>query len=147
MADEKQIIIGTNPDDVIRVMWGTGIKGNPETEVSTTNTFSGAIVDGTDNIPYTLEVDKIRNDNIKDHIKLSKKLDTMLTTRDDITVIDTIKPKGQDPYEVIDHYFGCLVDSNDYEVATDDLTTESLSFKAESRKREWKNLKTGQTFD
>lgn len=147
MADEKQIIIGSDVDGGIGVRWGTGIKSTPETSTSKTNTFSGAIVDGTDNIPYTLEVSKLRNDSIEEHIALSQKLDSMLKVADDVTVIDTVKPKGQDAYQIIDHYFGCILDGNDYEVKTDDLTAVSLKFSASSKVREWKNLVTGETFN
>lgn len=138
MADEKQIIIGS--DNVIGIMWGTGVKSSPDLSTSSTNTFSGAIVDGTDNIPYTIEVSRIRNDGMEQHMALSEKLDDMMKNGDDITVIDTMKPKGQDAYQVIDHYFNCLLEGNDFEMKTDELTAESLKFRASSKVREWKKV-------
>lgn len=139
MAD-KEVIIGTG-NEMINMLWGTGVKGNPETSVSSTNTFSGAIVDGTENVPYTLEINRLRYDNMDDHMRLSMKLDKMLQVSDTITVIDTVRPKGAVPYQIIDHYYGCIVDGgNSYEMKVDDKTAEGLKFKCESREREWKTL-------
>lgn len=140
MAD-KEVIIGTDEAGMFNVMWGTGVKGSPDTSVTSTPTFSGTIVDGTDKIPYTLEIDRLRYDKASTHMALSRKLDDMLVNPDDITVIDTVRPKGEKPYQVIDHYFGCIVDGgNGYEIKVDDKTAESLKFKCEGKEREYKYL-------
>lgn len=138
MAD-KEVIIGT--DEVLNVLYGTGVKGSPETNVSTTNTFSGAIVEGSADVAYTLEISKLRYEDMDGHMKLSMKLDKMLFEPDTITIIDTVRPQGETPYQVIDTYSGCVVDGgNSYEINVDDKTAENLKFRCTSRDRQWKPL-------
>lgn len=140
MVDDKQVIIGSEATGVISMMYGTGVKGSPETSESTTDTFSGAVVQGTRKVSYTLEIDKLRFEGMEQHMLLSQKIERMMEDGDDITVIDTIYPKGNDPYQVIDHYFGCIVNGNDFEIKPTENTAENLKFKASTRKREWKQL-------
>lgn len=136
---EKQVIIGTD-NEMVTMLYGTGVKGSPETSESTTPTFSGAVVQGSDKVAYTLEIDKLRYEDIDIHIALSNKLEKMMSEPDNITVIDTIYPKGSNPYQVIDQYFNCICTAYDDEIKPDDNTTESLKFKASKRVREWKKL-------
>lgn len=139
MVDDKRIVIGTDKS-VISMMYGTGVKGSPETQESTTDTFSGAVVQGKKDIAWTLEINKLRYEGMRQHQELSEKLDKMLAEPDNITVTETIYPKGDTPYEIIDHYFGCILTGNDYDIKPNDNTAENLKFKATSREREWKPL-------
>ena len=132
--------MGNKDTGVISMMWGTGVKGSPNVKNSDTPTFSGSIVDGTDNVSWGLEVNRLRYDDMETHMALDNKLISMMSEGEDITVVDTVKPKGQQPYEVIDLYVGCIVDGNDYEMSVEDLTTENLKFKASKRVRKWKRL-------
>ena len=138
---EKQVIIGTD-NEMINMLYGTGVKGSPETSESTTPTFTGAVVQGLSEVPYTLEIDKLRYEDVDTHIALSQKLEKMMAEPDNITVIDTIYPKGSNPYQVIDKYFSCICTAYDDEVKADDNTTESLKFKASKRVRDWKKLQS-----
>lgn len=140
MVDEKRVIIGNKNTGIISMMWGTGVKGSPNIENSDTPTFSGTIVQGTENVSWGLEIDRLRYDDMETHMALDAKLISMMSNPEDITVVDTVKPKGKPAYEVTDLYVGCIVDGNDYEMSTEDLTTESLKFKASKRKRSWKKL-------
>lgn len=139
MVDDKQVIIG-NEGSTISMMYGTGVKGSPETSESTTDTFSGAVVQGTRKVSYTLEIDKLRYEGMAQHMQLSNKIESMMENQEDITIIDTIYPKGNKPYQVIDHYYGCIVNGNDFEIKPTENTAENLKFKASTRKREWKEL-------
>lgn len=142
MADkepEKQVIIGTDKD-MINMLYGTGVKGSPETSESTTPTFTGAVVQGLSEVPYTIEIDRLRYEKRETHMALSQKLEKMMAEPDNITVIDTIYPKGERPYQVIDQYFNCICTAYDDEIKADDNTTESLKFKASKRVRDWKDL-------
>ena len=136
---EKQVIIGTD-NEMINMLYGTGVKGNPETSESTTPTFSGAVVQGLSEVAYTLEMDKLRVEDMDTHIALSQKLEKMMSEPDNITVIDTIRPKGKQAYQVIDKYFNCICTAYDDEIKPDDNTTESLKFKASKRERDWKKI-------
>ncbi len=141
MVDDKQVIFG-NPEttSVISMMYGTGVKGSPETSESTTDTFTGAVVQGTKKVSYTLEIDKLRFEGMEQHRLLSEKIESMMEDGENITVIDTIYPKGKNPYQVIDLYTNCITNGNDYEMKPTENTVENLKFKATSRKRDWKEL-------
>lgn len=147
MVDDKQIIMGSENTGVLSVMYGTGVKGSPETSESSTNTFSGSVVQGTKKVAYTLEIDKLRFEGMEQHQNLCAKIDGMMEKGDNITVIETVYPKDSHPYQVIDRYFGCIVTGNDYEIKPDDNTAENLKFKASSKKREWVALPEGYTND
>lgn len=137
--DDKRIVIGTG-NDMITMLYGTGVKGSPETKESSTDTFSGAVVQGKKKIAWTLDINKIRCENMEQHMALCLKVEDMLDTADDITVIETVYPEGDAPYEVIEHYFSCITTGNDFEVKPTDNTVENLKFKASSHSREWKKL-------
>ena len=139
MVDDKRVVIGTG-DTVISMMYGTGVKGSPETQESKTDTFSGAVVQGKKKGAWTLEINKLRYEGMQQHMELSNKLEEMMKVPDDITVTETVYPKGDAPYEVIDHYFGCIVTGNDYEIKPNDNTAENLKFSASGHSREWKQL-------
>ena len=138
--DDKQVLIG-NDGNVITMMYGTSVKGSPETQESSTDTFSGSVVQGSKKVSWTLDIGKLRYEGMQGHMELSQKLDSMMDTKEDITVIETVRPpKPAKPYQVIDHYFGCIVSGNDYEIKPTENTAENLKFKAETRNREWKEL-------
>lgn len=139
MGKDKQVIIGTG-NSQLQMLYGTGVKESPETSESTTNTFSGAVVQGAQEVAYTLEIEKLRYEGMDRHMQISQKIEEMMSVPDNITVVDTVRPKGERPYFVIKRYFNCITTGNDYEVKPDEHTVESLKFKSSRRKSEWKYL-------
>ena len=137
MADDKRVFIGSG-NSLINMLYGTGVKDSPETNESTTNTFSGAIVQGAGNVAYTLEIEKLRYEGMDRHMQISQKIEDMMSVPDRITVVDTVRPKGERAYQVIYRYFDCVTTANDYEIKPDEHTVESLKFKASRRTTEWK---------
>ena len=136
MADkesDKKILI-----DGITVAYATSVKASPETNSSSTNTFDGAITQGMDKVAWNVELEKVRYDSQMKHRELSQLLDEMLSTPKMVTVIEKVHTP-EESYIIKDNFFGCLLDGNDYEIKADDLTTESIKFKASSRKREYPN--------
>lgn len=134
MADKEAWIAG------MKMMHGTGIKCSPEVDNSTTKTFDGPIVRGSRNVPHSIEMNKVRYDSQITHRELSEKLLEMMDTPDIITIRETIRPMGEEPYVIVDNYYGCIVDGNDYEIKTDDHTVENLKFKASGMERKYENL-------
>ena len=130
MAD-KEVIIGGKT-----VMYATSVKASPETNSSTTNTFDGAITQGMDKVAWSIELSKVRFEDLTTHKELSQLLESMLSKSQMVTIRETVHSKTED-YVVKDNFFGCLLDGNDYELKADDLTSESIKFKASSRKREY----------
>ena len=138
MAD-KEIIIGSG-DNVITLLYGTSVKETPDisSNTSTTQTFSGPIIQGSEEIAYDIEIGRLRYEGKEMHKKLSEKLEEMLHIKDNITIIDTVRPAGEPAYSVISNYYNCLVTGNDYEMKPEEYTVENLKFRAEKRKRKWK---------
>ena len=130
MAD-KEIIIGGKT-----VMYATSVKASPETNSSTTNTFDGAVTQGLDKVAWSLELSKVRFEDLATHKELSELLDSMLSKPQMVTVRERVHSPTED-YIIKDNFFGCLLDGNDYELKADDLTSESIKFKASSRNREY----------
>lgn len=130
MAD-KEIIIGGKT-----VMYATSVKASPETNSSSTNTFDGAITQGMDKVAWNVELEKVRFEGLSKHRELSELLEGMLNKPEMVTVRETVHSREED-YVIKDNFFDCLLDGNDYELKADDLTSESIKFKASSRKREY----------
>lgn len=130
MAD-KQIII-----DGKTVMYGTSIKASPDTNPSTTSTFDGAITQGTDKVGWSIELSKVRFDDSASYKELHKTLDEMFVTPKVVTVRETVHT-SKETFTIVDNYFGCILDGNEYEIKPDDHTAESIKFKASSRERKY----------
>ena len=134
MADkesDKKIII-----DGHTVAYATGVKANPETNVSTTQTFDGAITQGMDKVAWSIELSKVRFEKSAKHKELNEILDNMFANPKMVTVIETVHAEDE-TYTIRDDYSGCIIDGNDYEIKPDDNTSESIKFKASSRERKY----------
>ena len=108
MADKQIIIAGK------RLMYGTSVKCSPEVQTSSTNTFDGAITQGLDNVSWNIEISRVRYDAKVTHQQLSQLIEEMFSTPHNVTIRETVKPSGQDAYTIVDTYYGCIVDGNDY---------------------------------
>ena len=134
MADKEVIIAGK------KMMHGTSIKASPETNESTTKTFDGAIVQGNKNVPYSIDLARVRYDDSTTHRELSEKVEDMMENSDIITIREIVRPAGETPYVIVDNYFECITSGNDYEIKPDDHTVENLKFKASRRERKYENI-------
>ena len=141
MADnDKVVMIGTG-DSAKEMMYGTSIKDSPETSESTTPTFNGAVVNGTKNVPYSIEISKLRYEGMSTHRELSEKVEDMMENPDTITIIEIVRPAGETPYKIVKTHHSCITTGNDYEIKADDHTVENLKFKSARRSTEYKELK------
>ena len=130
---DKEILIGGK-----KMMYGTGVKDSPEISDSSTKTFDGAVVQGLKDVPYTIEISKLRYENMTTHRELSEKVEDMMQNPDVITIRETVRPKGEKAYQVIKNHFGCITVGNDYEIKPDDHTVENLKFKSAKRTTKYK---------
>ena len=130
MADKKVIIDG------VTVAYATGVKANPETKTATTDTFDGAITQGMDKVAWSIELSKVRFEDSASHKELSQLLDSMMANPKMVTVIETVHSTNEN-YTIVDNYFGCILEGNDYEIKPDDNTSETIKFKASSRERKY----------
>lgn len=130
MANKEVIIDGK------KMLYGTSAKASPETNTSTTSTFDGVINEGLDEVPWTLEFSKLRYEGLASHREMSETLDKMISVPKMITIRETVHSVDE-TYTVVDNYFNCLVNGNDYEVKPEDKTVENLKFKAARRERKY----------
>ena len=128
MADKEVIIKGK------KMMYGTGIIASPETNSSSTSTFDGVITQGSDKIPWSIEISKVRYEDMATHKELSETVEGMLAKPEMVTVRETIQA-GDEVYTVVDNFYDCLTDGNDYEINPDEQTVENLKFRAARRER------------
>ena len=134
MAD-KELYIGN-----LKVMWGTNVKLSPETNITSTATFDDVVTDGTDKIPYSISMDRLRYGSQSDYMALHQKLDSMLTTPETVKIVETVRTPTE-TFKVIDYVYNCFVDTNDYEIKADERTVENLAFKGSSKTRKYEKLK------
>ena len=127
----KEIII-----DGKKMMYGTSGKASPETNTSSTSTFDGVINEGLDEVPWSLEFSKLRYESLATHKEMSETLDRMISVPAMVTIRETIHTP-EEVYTVVDNFFNCLVDGNDYEVKPEEKTVENLKFKAARRERKY----------
>ena len=59
---DKKVIIDSHT-----VAYATSVKANPETNVSTTQTFDGAITQGMDKVAWSIELSKVRFEGSEKH--------------------------------------------------------------------------------
>lgn len=130
MANKEVIIDGK------KMMYGTSAKASPETNTSSTPTFDGVINEGLDNVAWNLEFSKLRYEGLASHRELSETLDEMISVPKMITIRETVESVDE-TYTVVDNYFNCLVNDNNYEIQPEDKTVENLKFKAERRERKY----------
>ena len=115
MADKEVIIKGK------KMMYGTGIKASPETNSSSTSTFDGVITQGSDKIPWSIEISKVRYEDMATHKELSETVEGMLAKPEMVTIREIIQT-GDEVYTVVDNFYDCLTDGNDYEINPDEQT-------------------------
>ena len=130
MANKEIIIDGK------KMMYGTGAKASPETNTSTTSTFDGVINEGLDEVPWSLEFSKLRYESLATHKEMSETLDRMISIPAMVTIRETIRTPDE-VYTVVDNYFNCLVNGNDYEIKPEEKTVENIKLKASRRERKY----------
>lgn len=130
MANKEVIIDGK------KMMYGTSAKASPETNTSTTSTFDGVINEGLDEVPWNLEFSKLRYEGLASHKEMSETLDKMISVPAMVTIRETVHT-ADETYTVVDNYFSCLVNGNDYEIKPEDKTVENIKIKASRRERKY----------
>ena len=129
MAAAKTVYIGD-----LRIGYCTSAKISAETNTESTPTFDGPVTDGTDQVPHTVEIERLRYSKISDYKTLSKLLHEMLTTPKNITVKENVK-MVDGTIKVTDTVYRCILDSDEYELDPEEQTVESLSFSGGLRSR------------
>jgi hypothetical protein len=115
----------------------TSAKVSPETNTTETKTFDGVITDGTSEVSWTVEFDKVRYGGISDYVAIEKLLHKMFTTPMPIKIMELAQTK-EGEIRVTQIIYNCIVDNKEYSIDAEDRTVESLSFKG-SKMREWVN--------
>lgn len=126
---EKLVFIGG-----LRVGYCTSAKISAETQAESTPTFDGPVSDGTDQVPHTIEIERLRYSKVSDYKTLSKILHDMLAVPTSIVIKEKIKMVDGNVY-VTDLVHNCVLDSDEYELDPEEQTAESLKFTGGIRNR------------
>ena len=123
MAEAEIIINGYT------MVHGTGVKESIEkSSAESVVCFDEVLTDGTDQVSYKLDIDRIVYESKSYYITLSKVFKKMLSTPGTITTRQTIKYKNKSPFVIVKNYSGCILDGKDYEMKPEERAAQNLSF-------------------
>jgi len=129
MADVEIILSDADGNNQVNLGHGTGVKESRDTSTSTTVCFDEVLNQGTKNTSWSIEVNRVDYEGMATAIEVEEVLEKMLDTEGIITIRETIRPKGEEPYVKIRNYNNTIVDGEDYEVKPEDFTVQNLKFK------------------
>ena len=123
MAQAEIIINGKT------MVHGTGVKESLEKSgAESVVCFDEVLTDGSDQVSYKLDIDRIVYESASYYLKLSAILKKMLSTPGTITTRQTIKYKNKAPFVIVKNYSGCILDGKDYEMKPEERAAQNLSF-------------------
>ena len=123
MAQAEIIINGKT------LVHGTGVKESLEKSgAESTVCFDEVLTDGTEQVSYKLDIDRIVYESKTNYRSLSKRLKEMLSTPGTITTRQTIKYKNDAPFVIVKNYSGCILDGREYEMKPEERAAQNLSF-------------------
>ena len=123
MADVEIIINGKT------LVHGTGVKESLEKSgAESTVCFDEVLTDGTEQVSYKLDIDRVIYETKLTYLNLSKVFKAMLSTPGTITTRQTIKYKNKEPFVIVKNYSGCILDGRDYEMKPEERAAQNLSF-------------------
>ena len=123
MAQAEIIINGKT------LVHGTGVKESIEKSgAESTVCFDEVLTDGTEQVSYKLDIDRIVYESKTNYRSLSKRLKEMLSTPGTITTRQTIKYKNDAPFVIVKNYSGCILDGREYEMKPEERAAQNLSF-------------------
>ena len=85
---------------------------------------------------WNLEFSKLRYEGLASHREMSETLEKMISVPAMVTIRETVNTP-EESYTVVDNYFSCLVNGNDYELKPEDKTVENIKIKASRRERKY----------
>lgn len=128
MAKTKFIWINDVP-----IGYATSAKVSPETNTQDTKTFDGVITDGTAEVSWTVEFDKVRYGGISNYVAIEKLLHKSFSTPMTIQVMEEVQTK-EGALKVEQFIYNCILDNKEYSLDPEERTVESLSFKGSKMK-------------
>lgn len=130
MANKEIIINGK------KMMYGTSAKASPDINSTSTPTFDRVIVEGLDKVAWNLEFAKLRYEGLASHREMSETLEKMISVPAMVTIREIVNTP-EETYTVVDNFFECLVNDNNYELKPEDKTVENIKIKASRRERKY----------
>ena len=133
MARAKDIYI-----DTLHLGYANKAEVSPDIKNSDPDlTFDGAVPNGSDDISWTVSIDKLRYGKIEDYKAMETLLLSMLKTPKKITIIER-KDSIDGQLRVTTAVYKCTLTDKKYTIDTENNTVENLSFTGTSM-REWVN--------
>ena len=123
MAEVEVILNGKT------LVHGTGVKESIEKSgAESIVCFDEVLTDGTDQVSYKLDIDRLVFETRNDYVQIRYILKTMLKTPGTITTRETIRYKNSKPWVIVKNYSGCILDGRDFEMKPEEKSAQSLSF-------------------
>lgn len=131
MAGEKTVIISVDGKE-LTVKHVTEAKISEELDSDIVKTFDEPVTVPSTDGGFTIDIDALEVRTVDDFFLLKQILRRMRTEEGDISITETFKIKGQQPFDNVHALSGVLLTSNEVTYNAEDLTARSLSFSAKS---------------
>lgn len=122
MADKEIIINGHT------ILHGKGVKESPETSTSTTVCFDEVVPEGSPNISYTLEIERLVYETKEEYDWLRDELKKMLNEPGIVTTREIVRFKNSRPFVIVKNFTDCILDGKDYEMKPEEHSAMKLKF-------------------
>lgn len=130
MADKTVIISVDGKELTFRRV--TEVKISEELDSDVVKTFDEPVSVPSSDGGYTVDISALEARTVDEFFTLKQILQRMKTVPGDITVTETVKVKGEDPFDDENHLGSVLLSSNEVTYDAEDLTARDLSFTAET---------------
>ena len=117
----------------VAIGYATSAKVSPETNTTETKTFDGVITDGTPDVSWTVEFEKIRYGGISNYVALEKLLHKSFSTPVTVRIYESVQTK-EGKLNISQFIYNCILENKEYTIDPEERTVESLSFKGSKMK-------------
>ena len=122
MADKEIIINGHS------ILHGKGVKDSTETSTNTTVCFDEVVPEGSPNVSYTLEIERLIYETKEEYDWLRDELKKMLSVGGYVTTREIIRYKDSKPFVIVKDFKECILDGKDYEMKPEEHSAMKLKF-------------------
>lgn len=122
MADKEVIINGST------LVHGQGVKESLESNTSKTVCFDEVITEGSENVSYKLDMDRLVFETREQYEQLRDELKSLVHIPGIITVREIIRYKQDAPFAIVKNFTNCILDGKDYEMKPEEHSAQNLTF-------------------
>ena len=110
------------------MLHGKGVKDSEDTSTSTTVCFDEVVPEGSPNVGFTLEIERLVYETKEEYDWLREELKKMRSVGGNITTREVIRYKNSRPFVINKHFTDCILDGKDYEMKPEEHSAMKLKF-------------------